>query len=199
MGVFNGLLIALSAFWLWFLNTRATKEQFGGETKANSSEAHTPRRPLSISLIGWYLLVTAFSFPVVFFLHLPVFFLGFFLKGRGAAVIWLVMCVLQVIMGIGLLKLKAWARITSIYYLALFVFSSFAAMLIPGTQARFEESQAEIQRIFAISPTTLGTMPSQVHFPMWFGLISVLPLFGVQLWFLITNKQAFVSVPQPPD
>jgi hypothetical protein len=109
-------------------------------------------------------------------------------------VIWLVMCVLQVIMGIGLLKLKAWARITSICYCAFFVFNSFA-MLIPGSQARFEEAQAEIRRIFAIPTLT----PNQVHFPMWFGLIFSLPLFGLQLWFLITNKEAFAPVPQAPD
>jgi hypothetical protein len=191
VAVFNGILIALSTFWLWFLNTRATREQFKNVTEANSSEAHARRRPLSISIIGWYLLISAFTFPAMLFLHFPVFFLGVFLRGRGALVIWLVMCVLQVIMGIGLLKLKASARIASIYYFAFFVFNSFAVILIPGSQARFEEAQAEIVRKFAIPPTPFGTAPDQVHFPMWFGVISTLPLLGVLLWFLIKNKPAF--------
>ena len=83
MGVFNGLLIALSAFWLWFLNTRTTKERFKGVTKANSSEVQYTPPTVEHFIIGWYLLVTAFTFPAVFFLHLPVFLLGFFLKGTG--------------------------------------------------------------------------------------------------------------------
>src|SRR6266568_866754 len=195
VGVFYGILIVLGAFWLWFLNTRTTREQFENVTKANSSEVGAPRRPLSISIIAWFLIVSALIFPAVFFLHVPVFLLGVFLKGRSAAVIWLVMSVLQVVMGIGLLKLQAWARITAIYYFAFFVFNEIAVTLIPGTQARLHVAETEILTKLAIPQTPPGTAPS----PGWFGPMSTLPVFGVLLWFLIKKKAAFAPGLHPSD
>jgi hypothetical protein len=194
VAVFYGILILLSSFLLWFLNTRAIKDHF---RDVNSPHVHP--RPISISIIGWYLLTSVFLFPVIFSLHFPLFFFGFFLKGWSAAMIWPTMCLLQVIMGIGLLKLKAWARVISICYFAFFIFNSFAEVLIPGTQARFEEAEVEIQRILAIPPTALGTTPNQLHFQMWFGVVFSFLLFGIPLWFLIRTKRAFAPAPQPSD
>jgi hypothetical protein len=194
--VFNGMLIALSTFWLWFFNKHTIREQFGGGQQPDSFDAHTPRRPLSISIIACILLLGTFTFPVIFFLRFPVFLLGFFLSGRGAAMIWLALCLLQVVMGVGLLRLQAWARMTSIYYFAFFTFNSLAILLIPGSQARFQIAQAEI--LSRLAPT-IGSVPYQGHFPMWFGLVSALPFLGVQLWFLIKNKPAFGAPVQQPS
>jgi len=199
MALFYGILIALSSFWLWFLNTRATREQFGGVAKADPSQMYTPRRPVSISIIGWYLLISAFLLSLISFLHFPAFLLGFLLKGWSATLIMLLMCVLQVVIGIGLLKLKAWARISSICYFTFFEFNSFAMLLIPGSEARFEEAQTEIQKALAIPPIALNNIPNSLHRSMWFGLAIGLPLFAILLWFLITNKRAFEPASQPPD
>lgn len=194
-----GILISLATFWLWLFNTRTVKEQFKGLTTVDASLAHTSRRPISITIIAWYLLISACFFPMMLLFHFPIFLLGLFVKGWGATLIMLVMSAFQIVMGFGLLKLRPWARIMSICYFAFFLFNSFALVLIPGTQARFEDAQAEIQRVLGTSPTVLGTTQNPIHFPMWFALVVTLPVFGVLLWFIARSKGAFMPAPPPSE
>jgi hypothetical protein len=195
----HGVFSALSSFWLWFLNTRATREQFEDATKSDLSVAKTPRRPVSISIIGCYLLIDALRYPADAFFPFPAFLLGFLLKGRSATAIILLQCALQVVAGIGVLKLKPWARIISIYYFAFLLVNSFTMVLIPGTRARFEEALAEIQRLPFIPPIIQGISWNQMRPWLWPGFAFAVLFSGVPLWFLITNKRTFAPTQQPSN
>jgi hypothetical protein len=185
ISIFYGGLSALGGWWIYFFNRRSVKDQFSGLKGLPAPLQPLPARPLSITIIGWYLLISACSYPLTAIFRFPIFLLGFFVRGWHASVIMLALGVLHLVMGVGLLKLKPWARMLTISYFSFFLLNSIGMIVIPGSQARFEAAMTEVQRVF-------GTPPSPIHFPMWFGLAVTLPLFAVLLWFLITRRNAFL-------
>src|SRR5581483_6267900 len=69
IAAFYGALTVIGAWWLLLFNSPATKEYF-----ASSPVEST--RPLSISLIGWYLIVGAVGTAVAAILRMPGMFFG---------------------------------------------------------------------------------------------------------------------------
>lgn len=200
---------ALGGFWLYFFNTKNVKAEFRGLPPAMGSAASSGLpvaaaqsgngggRPVSITIIGWFLLAGVACAPLgLLFFHgffsgvqLPLFFLGFFFFGRSASVILVVLIAVQSVVAVGLLKLKNWGRLGAIG-LQCFALANTAMMLgIPANRARFQQ----------LMETMMATMnphmpqPAPFVFPVWIGFLSSLPIFFVILWFLVTEKQAFTS------
>jgi|HubBroStandDraft_6_1064221.scaffolds.fasta_scaffold285839_1 hypothetical protein len=212
MCIFYAALIAIAAFWLYFFNSRSVRDQFKGfaalasgtgavvaaerstnfvvSTEVTSPSAH--RRPLSVSIIGYYLLISAPLVGIFFFIKFPVLILWFLLRGPKATAALLAFCIAQVVMGVGLLKLREWARILTISYFAFIALNSLTMALVPSAQARYQEAQVEIQSAMSNSMAGFGTTPAPMHIPVWIGLIFSLPLIAVVLWFLSASKPAFV-------
>jgi hypothetical protein len=197
MVAFFGIMFSLAIFWLWFFNTNAVREQFRGVAPGGPFVADGSRRPVSITIIGWYLLVTAIFYAANLFFHFPIFLFGFLVSGLGKTLFVLAVCVFHVFVGIGLLRLKPWAWIASICYFVFFLFNSFATVLIPGAQARLESARAEYGKAFGAPSQVFGAAQNPVHFPIWILVALTLPVTGVLLWFLATNKGAFGQAPPP--
>ena len=123
--------------------------------------------------------------------------LWFMLKGPKATAYAVITAIFQIIIGIGLLKLREWTRILAICYFAFLALNALTTALAPGAQARYQEMQAEIQNSFSIPSTAFGPTPTPMHFPIWFGAAVSLPLIAVALWFLAKSKPAFTSVAEP--
>ena len=214
MALFYAVLAALSGFWLYFFNKQTVKSQFRREPPVAESAApdlpvDTPiatpsvsqrARPLSITIIGWFLLVgSAFTplyllfysrfFPGVQF---PLFFLGFFFLGRSAFLILIVWMAAQMVAAVGLLRLKKWGLFTTIGLQCLAVMNVTLLVGFPANRARFQQfMETIIASINARMP-----QPAPFVFPMWIGIVSSLPIVFVILWFLIARKQAFTSAAQ---
>ena len=95
-----------------------------------------PARPLSISIIAWFLLVCCIFFPVSLFLHPPVALFLTVLIGWPAAVFILISAAISVYLGIGLLQMKPAARLVAMGY---FIFGGLNAAVFyfaPGGSAR---------------------------------------------------------------
>jgi len=209
--LFYGLLAALAGFWLYFFNTRSVRAQFqGGQAIVEAVPAYLSAemptvglgapvrsRPLSITIIAWFLLIDSalapFSllysramFPTV---PLPMCFLGFFVFGRVATLIMLVWAIVQIIAAIGLLKLRNWARLATIALQCLGILNMALTVGIPGNRARFQG----IMDSMMASMNRGVPQPISFSFPLWAIMIASLPIFVVILWFLITQKQAFVK------
>src|ERR1700722_1934497 len=122
--LFYAFLAVLGGWWLYFFNKRSTKEQFlkvpGGSSDRILAEAMIAQgaRPLSITLIAWYLLISAFIGVLGLSVNPPVFFLGFFFKGTFASLIMFGLAIVQ----------------------------SLTVVLIPGTQGRFDQAMADMVR-----------------------------------------------------
>jgi hypothetical protein len=195
MAIFYVLLALLGGWWLYFFNTRPIREIFRGAAATPSSNwtpavlapteiPGSPKRPVSITIIAYLALVGACMFPVLNILHLPLTFLGFFFTGGKASLIVVGYMSVQLLMAYGLLKLEMWGRSLAIYYFNFAIFNSVISVILPGAQARYAEAMSAMQN-------SLGLPPTQLQFPLWFSLVFSLPWIAIQLWFVVTRKQAF--------
>src|ERR1700683_5127667 len=193
MVVLYGILAALGGWWIYFFNKRSTKDQFlkvripGLEGMPGAEVISPYARPLSITLIAWWLLISGFIGVLGLSVNPPVFFLGYFFKGTYASVLMLALALVQSLMGFGLLKLRPWGRTLAIYYFQFLIFNSLTMVLIPGTQARFEQAMSEMLSDMQGASSAAPAM----HFPVWFGVIFAIPLLALLLWIVISKKEAF--------
>jgi hypothetical protein len=195
MAIFYALLALLGGWWLYFFNTRPIREIFRGAAATGSSTwapavlapteiPGAPKRPVSITIIAYLALLGGCTFPILNILHLPITFLGFFFTGGKASLIGIGFMSVQLLMAYGLLRLEKWGRNLAIYYFNFAIFNSIISVILPGAQARYEAATAAMQN-------SLGLPPSPFQFPLWISLVFSLPLIGIQLWFVVTRKQAF--------
>lgn len=214
MVLFYAAFAALGGFWLYFFNKRGVKAQFQAMQPVPQSAAgdaflgaaipapisNQPTRPLSITIIGWYLLVTSALAPLgllfssKFFVgiqgvQVPFYFLGFFFVGRSAYPIFILWIAAQMAAAVGLLKLKRWGLFATIGLQSLAVVNGTLLLCIPAHRARFQ------QIMEAMTASLNARMPQSApfQFPVWIGYVTVFPTVSVILWFLITRRHAFTS------
>jgi hypothetical protein len=217
MGLFYGMFAALGGFWLYLFNKRSVKAQFQTmqpipETAAGDLFVGTalpvpvsnqPARPLSITIIGWFLLVSWALAPLFLLLNhallpgfqLPFYFLGFFFFGRGAYVILTVWMGAQMVAAVGLLRLKNWGLFVTIGLQCLTVANLALRAGIPGHRARFQQ----IMESMTASMNAQMPQPAPFDFPAWGGLAMSLPIVLIILYFFITRRQAFSSAKEAAD
>jgi len=205
MVLFYAMFAALGCFWLYFFNKQSVKAQFQVKQPALESAAGTPiaapgasrARPLSITIIGWFLLIGSALAPLgllfnsAFFsgAQFPLYFLGFFFFGRSASLILIVWITAQIVAAVGLLKLKNWGLLATIGLQCLTVVNSALLVGIPANRARFQQ----IMEAMIASINSRMPQPVSFVFPIWIGFASSMPIVFVILWFLITRRHAFTS------
>jgi len=207
------MLAALGGYWLYFFNTQKAKIQFRGQQFSRAAEQaeltgvpseisgvrfgpEQRATPLSITIIGWYLIIaSAFAMLSVVFvntlfarLKMPLFFLGCFLFGPGAYLVLIVWMTVQLVAAVGLLKLKSWSLYTTIALQCLALLNMVMILAIPANRLRFQEVMESFR--FPASGQMYQSIPT---FPMWIGLLGSLPLIAVILFFLISQKKSFSS------
>ena len=209
---FYSAIAALGGFWLYFFNTKNVKVEFlGPRPIAESATQALPMgipaaaqderdggRPVSITVIGWFLLVGAAIAPLglllfhAFFseVQLPLFFLGFFFFGRSASIILIVWMAVQLVAAAGLLRLKNWARLGTIGLQCLMLANTVLMVGIPANRTRFQQL---MESMTAAMSAHMPPPQSPFVIPAWAGLVSSLPIVLAILWVLITEKQAFTS------
>jgi hypothetical protein len=204
IGLVYGTLGTLGGFWIYFFNKKIVKAQFRGELpfmeEGVAGVLGHRIRPLSITIIGWFLIVGSAITP--FFLVMnrsifpdlkfPMFFLGAFFLGRSAILIMGVWMVTQLIAGVGLLKMKKWGLFSSIGLQCLGITNCLLVTIIPANRVRFQEIME------AMTASMNANMPHPVPFtfPVWVGFVISLPFLLVILWFLVKERQAFDSPTQ---
>jgi hypothetical protein len=196
MVIFYALMTALGVWWLYFFNSRPVKDQFrapGAQAPSSpspwvpaglASTSALPKRPISITIIAYLSLFGACLLPIFQLTHIPMMFMGIFYTGWKASLIIMGFMTVQILMAFGLLKLEPWGRSLAIYYFNFAIFNSLISVILPGAQARFDEAAVMMQG-------SVGLPASPAKFPIWTGLLFGLPLIAIQLWFVVTRKQAF--------
>lgn len=217
MALFYGVFAALGGFWLYFFNKRTVRVQFqtmqpvpeaaAGDsflgTAVPAPIASERARPLSITIIGWYLLISCAIAPLgllmtrSFFqgVQFPFYFLGFFLFGRSAYVAFILWMGAQMLSGVGLLKLKRWGLLSAIALQCLGALSGAMLLVIPGHRARFRQ----LMEAMMASMNARMPQPAPLVFPTWFGLAFGFAMVLVILWFLITRRSAFGRATEAAD
>jgi len=110
---------AIGAWWLVLFNRRITKEYFAGTEPVSESA-----RPLSISVIAWYLLIGTGFLALSAIFRMPVVLFGFILTVGLRWPCTRLYAAVQIYLGTGLLHLQREARIGAIGY---FCFTAVSA------------------------------------------------------------------------
>jgi len=200
MGAIYGSIAAIGVGWLYFFNQRTVSDQFRrlsgpGSTEPPFPAAQPSRRPLSITIIGWLLLLGPVFLVPTLLLHLPMLFFGQSLDGWRASLFVLTWCAVQGTAGVGLLKLQPWARILAI---ATFLFGMLNClwMTLPGSMSRLEQMNTAMQVRMGLP--ALAAPPGVLRIGLWMGVVVGVAGMAIQIWFVATRKQAFSALPETP-
>jgi hypothetical protein len=177
IAAFYGALLSIGAWWLVQFNTSATKQYFAEREPARESA-----RPLSISIIGWYLLIGVVGMPLLAVLRMPAVFFGLIVTGWSALAIYTAYTAAAIYLGIGLLRLHERARRWSIVYFCVIAANTVVTLARPGIMQQMQRAMP-------------GFFPPAAAMPqldrMWvYGLISAVAC-AVPIWFLVRRRAAF--------
>jgi len=187
IGGFYGVLAAIGVWWLVLFNLGSTKVYF-----AQYAPGEPSARPLSVSIIGWYLLISALSLAAMAVLRLPAFVFGAVITGWGGLAVYAVLTAAQVFLGTGLLRLREPARMGSIGYFCLMALNSAVTMGLPGYAAKMQTMMREMPRLF---PTGV---PPQMPQPGWLFALMGAAFLAVPVGFLVRRRAAFGKVAGAP-
>ena len=99
-------MLAIGAWWLVCLNLKSVRAIFAGAT----AELVESRRPILISIYAVFLFAGSIYLASVVYLHSPAALLWLTLRGRAGAAVYICSAALNLVVGIGLWRLKEWAR-----------------------------------------------------------------------------------------
>jgi uncharacterized membrane protein (DUF2068 family) len=225
LGTVYGLTCVLGGWWVYYFNKRAVKTQFGltespispQTVPVNSIPAPVPTvsslapdarpiRPISITVISILLMVGACSAPMGLLVYralsiqFPMLIAGFLIHGPAADVIFLVWSAATAVAGIGLWKLKLWGRTFAICVLTFGIVNTVGSLLHPAGVVSTEQMMAHMYD--NILPAQFSGNFSSIYsriFPIsiWAGLAIGAISAAVELWFVVTRKQAFLDANPP--
>jgi len=188
-------LAGIGVWWLVFFNRSKVKEQFGqlSFVPVSGSPLQAGKRPLSIAIIAWFLLIGCVFIPFTLMLRFPAVLFTKLLTGWPAVLFYLSFAVAQLCIGVGLLRIKPAARIAAIFYLVFGSMNALVFNLAPGGHARMLALMESERAIFP----WMRTFPNQPEFQfdwtpfMVMGAVCGLIGAAIPLYFLITRKVAY--------
>jgi hypothetical protein len=216
MAAFYGLLAVLGAWWLYYFNQSSIRAQFRAPQVPAVAltatalpafgvppapplgsfvlppPADTPARPVSISIIAVLLLFGAAMMPLSLLFRTPLLFFGFLLSGWRGYLLALALSATNLAAGVGLFKLKLWARTLAICATIFNILNVTFTVLLPGSQSRWDQLMQSTYEKWGL--------PSNIpvpHFPLWLTMLPGIPFALIELYFLITRKPAFLPQTEP--
>jgi hypothetical protein len=187
IAVLYGAMTVIGVWWLLLFNSSRSKLYFAWSGAGMpASVPPESRRPLSISIIGWYLLISALVTAAAGILRIPGLLFGAVLTGWVALAWYTVFTAVNLYLGTGLLQLQEVARVGSIVYFLLIAANSVVTMLLPDFSGRMRMMQDAFPRF--LRWTQQQPLPTD---GIWgFALIGALIAVG-PIWLLVVRRAAF--------
>jgi hypothetical protein len=183
IGGFYGVLAAIGVWWLVLFNLGSTKRYF-----AQYAPSEPSARPLSVSIIGWYLLISSLFLAAMAVLRMPAFVFGAVITGWGGLAVYAVFAGAQILLGAGLLRLREQARMGSIGYFCLMALNSAVTMGLPGYADKMQTMMREMPKLFPAG------VPPQIPQPGWLFALVGTAFLAVPVGFLVRRRAAFGKV-----
>lgn len=136
IAVVYGAFGILGALWLYYFNRSSTRDAFGGTPVPGGG------RPLSISIIGWWLLLAGIGTIVCIAFRIPGSLFLWIVTGWSAAVWYFVFGALNAYVGYGLLRLNPIALVIGIWSLCFGAANGIVFFAFPGREARLHNLMA---------------------------------------------------------
>ena len=173
------VLAAVGGWWLIVFGRDSAKPYFAeGGAVAESA------RPLSVGVIGWYLIVASVGTALCGVFRIPTILFGFVVDGWTTLAVCTVLTAIQLYLGAGLLQLDERARVWTIVYLSAMGANGLAMVAAPGYDVRMRALSGEFQDFFHLD---VPAMPNA-----WLiGLASV-AYAAILVWLLARRRGAFV-------
>jgi hypothetical protein len=199
---FGLFLLAIGVWWLVLFTRRGGRAQFQSAPSPVPMEFTAPaepiytspapragRVPVAVIVVAVLLLAGTPSLLVVPFMHFPAFLMGEVLYGGAARTVYVAFGLIDLTLGIGLLRLKPWSLPATV---AFYVFSLLNTFFMLFTTARATYIAAIFQALpFPASP---GLFPFPPHaFDLMFDIAGIFGmLFCVALIvLLLRSRRAF--------
>ena len=174
-----GLQAALGVWWLILFNRPAAKQYFVAGAAPPSA------RPLSVTLIAWYLLAGAVLAALGAVVRIPGMFFGILITGWTAMGVYSVFAAVQLYLGSGLLQLDENARVGSVVFFVLSAANCLVSFLGPGHDERLRMLETELRGFLRMDlPEWRG---------VWVSAIAGVVFVAVPIWFLIRRRAAFAA------
>jgi hypothetical protein len=213
IAVFALLHLSFGIWWLAFFTRPKVVQQFKRTPLMATAETSVPigqamqasaapgttvngnKRPASIIVIACLLLAGCLFMPMNIVLHAPMVLLTKILTGWAAMLVHFIFLAVALFCGIGLLRLKPAALVTTIGYIIFGAVNMTVFYFAPGGSARIRALLNMQQSMFSWIPTWQDQ--SIVRFdPAPFVIIGIfgsLIALAVEMYFLITRKKAFLA------
>jgi hypothetical protein len=175
------LLASIGVWWLVYFTRPSVRAQF----QTGSSPGPASSRPLSISIIGWLLLLGSVTTVFSALFRFPAAFFNQVLTGWTAVLLDIVFAGLALYLGLGLLRLNPRARVLAIYFSVFGTANAVLFYVLPGADQRFS---AMMNAMPFFRPRPPGTVPS---LSPWFTIVLTGGFMVAQVYFLVTRKPAF--------
>jgi len=179
---FYGVLAVIGVWWLVLFNLGSTKEYF-----AQDAPSEPRARPLSVSVIAWWLLSGALICVAPAVMRVPAVVFGAVMTGWTALAVYVTFSMAQCLLGIGLLRLKEPARVAAIAYFCLTALSGLLALAPPGFAVRMQIVQRAMPRFYPAATS------AQMFQSGWALVLPGIVLAAVPVWFLLRQHAAFVK------
>lgn len=168
-----------------------------GQTFGSPAMQLPNRRPVSITVIAVFLLAGAAFFPLILFYpanwRITALF-GMVLTGRPVLALFAVCSALGVVLGVGLLRLKPWARVATILYAVVVTVNGAVSM---RAMTRVFQMLQSVMGMPTFSEIQVQMMRRMMQLSMIGGVGFAVGLNVVAIYFLVTRRAAFY--PPPPD
>lgn len=157
----------------------------------------TTARPLSISIIAWFMLASCIFVPFILFLHPPVALLTTILSGWQAVVFMLLSAGVNIYVGVALLQMKPAGRLVGMGYFIFGLVNVVVFYFAPGRSARLTRFLDLEQSMFPWMRSAQSDLFQADMMPFFLvGAIGGVAFCGVLLYFLAAAKPAFDKAAQ---
>jgi hypothetical protein len=178
--IFWAILAFLGAFWLYYFNRLPVRTRFGEEPDAREPGG----RPVSISIIAWFLIVGSVFCIITAPFRLPSMLFGITLTGWPAGSYYLAFGLWELWIGIGLPRLKPLSRILAIAVCGFGIANTLTVAVLPGFSDRMHAFMQSM-------PVGLRSTPDYgfAYSPAFVCLSAA--VCAVPMWFLVAGRTAF--------
>ena len=180
---FEILLAGLALWWLIYLTRQPIRVVFLGEDAA----AQPRRGPLSVTILGWMMLIGGVPLLLSSFFSFPILVLGILLEGWPAHIATAIVGLVCILAGAGIVRWRAQAYPLALGFTVLGALNGLSMALVPGARAHYLD-------------VVLRTMPDTPGVDKSFQLSTMTPLMtlgfavaAVQLYILIAKRRAFLD------
>lgn len=151
------------------------------------------KRPVSITVIAVLLLagvvLDLLLVPDIRYQFDSIF--GIYVFAWWAFSVFLIFVFLDVIVGVGLLKCKPWARVVAILLYAYFVLDTFLTRALPGSFARYTQALSRSHHAVSISTALVSDSTLHVYLRFALPVLVGIPVWCLFIYFLWSRRSAF--------